>query len=267
MLVSLVTLVAFIFNIISYDLALLRPLGFVGQAWAASAPLELFGDDSNRAGGLGVIKELHSDTFTLPEYLGHIKGSSNNGPDKIVIHIQDAHCNYAAQHKISEIIEYLNKEYGVNTVNLEGGARDYDLSIFTEIYDKAIRDKAADYFVREGLVNGAEFFAINNPEKLDLLGIEDTGLYIDNLKAYRESFKHKDEVDKHLSAITHILNNLKTKIYSQRLLDFDAKYSQYKAGSLEFKAYLAYLVETAKEKAIDLPPPIVPLLKGIFTAC
>ena len=125
--VSFITLVAFIFNIISYDLA-----------WAVRTPVELSGDGSNRAGGPGFIKELHPGTFTLPEHIGNIKDSHNSGSDKIIIHIQDAHCNYAAQHKIAEIIEYLNKEYGVSAVNLEGGARDYDLSIFTEIHDKAV---------------------------------------------------------------------------------------------------------------------------------
>ena len=40
----------------------------------------------------------------------------------------------------------------------------------------------SDHFVREGLVNGAEYFALNNPDKASLWGIEDTELYIDNLR-------------------------------------------------------------------------------------
>ena len=149
-------------------------------------------------------------------------------------------------------MDYLSREYGIDTVNLEGGAKDYDLSVFTGIYDKTIREKTADYFVKEGLVNGAEYFAINNPEKANLWGIEDTRLYIDNLNIYRDSLKHKEEVDKHLDAITHILANLKTKIYSKELLELDTRYSQYKSGKIEFKDYLAYLVQSAERKAIDV---------------
>lgn len=240
-LVCLVTLWSFLFSTISYDLA-----------WAARTTLELSADGSNRAGSPGVVKELNVDTFTLPEYLGRINDSWKGSADKMVIHIQDAHCNYYAQHKISEIIEYLNKQYGINTINLEGGTKDYDLSIFADIDNKVIRDKVSDYFVKEGLVNGAEYFAINNPEKTTLWGIEDTKLYMDNLNIYRDSLRHKDEVDKHLKALAYILSNLKTKIYSPELLDLDNKYSQYKAGNLPFKDYLANIIQTAKKNTIDI---------------
>jgi hypothetical protein len=174
--------VAFLFNTVYFDVA-----------WAVGTPSALTGRGTDRAGGPGLFKELHPDTFTLPEYLGHIKDSyGDKNSDKVIIHIQDAHCNYGAQRKIAEIIQYLNKEYGISAINLEGGVKDYDLSVFTNIYDKNIREKTADYFVKEGFVNGAEYFAINNPEKAILWGIEDTKLYLDNLNVYRDSLKYKD---------------------------------------------------------------------------
>ena len=228
-------------------------MALIDSAWAVGTPSALPGRGADRADGSGSLKELHVDTFILPEYLGHIKDQyRSNKPNKTIIHIQDAHCNYAAQQKIAEIIGYINKEYGVSTVNLEGGAKGYDLSIFTDIADKTIRDKVADYFVKEGLVNGAEYYAVNNPEKVSLWGIEDTKLYIDNLNVYRSSLAHKEEVDKHLKALNHILSNLKSKIYSQELLDFDMKYSAYKANNMEFKDYLGSLIAIAKSKAIDI---------------
>ncbi|MDD5496688.1 MAG: hypothetical protein PHP46_06280, partial [Candidatus Omnitrophica bacterium] len=257
--ISIITLVAFLFNTVSYDLA-----------WAARAPLELTSVGSIGPGGSGIHKELRAETFTLPEYLGQVKYSWSPTPrrgqpsDKglargeyeslpsVVIHIQDAHCNYAAQHRIAEIIQYLHKEYGLGMVNLEGGARDYDLSIFTNISDKAIRDKVADSFVKDGLVSGAEYFAINNPEKVTLWGIEDVGLYLENLNIYRESLKHKEEVDRQLKALNHLLSNLKVHIYSKDLVDFDLNYTAYKGGNLGFREYLAYLVSRARDEAIDI---------------
>ena len=189
-----VTLMAFIFNTISYDLVYAYQ-----TAPVAAAPASQF-------------KELNPSTFTLPEYLGTIKDSwappersTHDAVRSTIIHIQDAHCNYFAQHKIAEIVEYLNKVYGINTINLEGGAKGYDLSIFTNIADKDKRAKAAGHFVKEGLVNGSEYFAINNPDKVRLWGIEDTKLYIDNLNAYRNSLKHKTETDKDLKALSYIL--------------------------------------------------------------
>ena len=64
-----------------------------------------------------------ADTFLLPEALGQIEqvNIAEGVNPKTIIHIQDAHCNYYAQHKIADILDYLNKKYGIKTVNLEGG--------------------------------------------------------------------------------------------------------------------------------------------------
>jgi predicted unusual protein kinase regulating ubiquinone biosynthesis (AarF/ABC1/UbiB family) len=240
--VSLVTLVAFIFTSVLNDVA-----------WAVTTTPMLPGRDVGAADGPGNFKELNVDTFSLPAFLGMINDQHNAGEgSKTVIHIQDAHCNHACQIRISEIIDHLAGEYGIRAVNLEGGAGEYDLSIFTRIQDPEIRQKVADYFVKEGLVNGAEFFAINNPEKVDLWGVEDVDLYLANLNAYRDSLKYKDEVERHLKALKHILNNLKRHMYSSEMLEFDMKYVAYKAGNMEFREYLSWLISAAQKRAIDI---------------
>ena len=221
-------------------------------AWATESPLGSTNVFLNRTGSPGVFKELNPETFQLPEYLGSIRAVHTADSNKTVIHIQDAHCNYYAQHKINGIIEYLNREYGIDAVNLEGGKGEYDLSIFTRIRENDIREKVADYFVKEGIVNGAEYFAINNPGKTTLWGIENTELYLENLNLYRDTLKHKKTIDKHLKTLNRIFSNLKLHIYSKELLEFDKKYNQYKAHSLELKSYLIHLAEMAKEKEIDI---------------
>ena len=249
--VCAITLVAFVFNIVSYDIA-----------WADRTPSALTSVGADRAVSPvspGDFKELHVKTFSLPQSLGTIKDSwsysqhpTPNTQHPTIIHIQDAHCNYYAQHKINDIIEYINKEYGIDTINLEGGAEGYDLLPFTHIADARVRAKVSDHFVKEGLVNGAEYFAINNPDKVKLWGIEDAKLYIENLNVYRDSLKYKDDADKLLKNTSRLLANLKMKIYSKDLLSLDLKYNQYKAGNLEFKDYLDFLMANSRDKLIDI---------------
>ncbi len=243
-----ITLVAFLFNIISIDMTQLRS----AEARAGEPSPELTSVSSVKDGSPGIIKEFNIDTFALPEYLGQVKDKSKGSSDTIVLHVQDAHCNYAAQHAIVKLMEHLNRSYGVSVINLEGGVGSYDFSIFTRIPDKNIREKVADDFVREGLVSGAEYFAINNPQKTVLWGVEDTQLYVENLNIYRDSLKHKEEIDGYLNALSHILNNLKIHIYTDDLLELDTKYTQYKAGNIEFKDYLTYLIQKAKKKGLDI---------------
>jgi hypothetical protein len=243
-----ITLVAFMFNIISLDLAQFCS----AEARAGEPSPELTSVGPVKDGGPGIIKEFNIDTFALPEHLGQVKDKSKGSADTIVLHIQDAHCNYAAQHAIVKLMEHLNRSYGVSVINLEGGVGSYDFSIFTRIPDKSIREKVADDFVREGLVSGAEYYAINNPQKTVLWGVEDTQLYLENLNIYRDSLKHKEEVDGYLNSLSHIINNLKGHIFSDDLLEVDTKYTQYKAGNIEFKDYLTYLIQKAKKKGIDI---------------
>jgi len=216
-------------------------------------------------------KAISVETFGLPAYLGRVQDSWKNSEPRIsnskpgtIIHIQDAHCNYAAQKKIAEIVKYLNKEYGINTVNLEGGKGDYDLTIFTRIKDLEMRKRVTDYFVKEGLVNGAEYFASNNPGKIDLWGVEETALYIENLNAYRDALQHKEEIDKHLKTLNHIISNLKFHIYPKNLLEVDRKYGQYKAGNVDLKKYVGFLMLQAQKQAIDIA--VYPNLIALHTA-
>ena len=244
--ICLLTAFVFLFNTLAQDVGLLRPLGFVGQAWAAKTPPELTSVGSGDAGSHlkksgGGAKELNVSAFILPPELGTVKDSWASG-DKVVIHIQDAHCNYAAQRKIADIISYLNANYEINLINLEGGAEGYDLTPFTGIKDVALRERACDYFVKAGLVNGAEYFAVNNPEKAKLWGVEDVNLYIDNLKVYRGSLAYKAEAENLLKAVSLTLSSLKPKIYSKELFDIDMNYTSYKAGNLPFKDYLKFLL-------------------------
>ncbi|GEM_PF-2545701 len=195
---------------------------------------------------------LDIDTFTIPAHLGDIKYTFKGSPDKFLIHLQDAHCNQFAQHKISDIIDYLNKEYGVRMVNLEGGVGDYDLTIFTSITGEAIRMEVADYFVKKGEINGAELYAITNPGKVVLWGVEDKDMYLANLKVYRDSLAYKEKVDKYLKELTHIMNNLKRHIYTPELLKIDMAYNAYKEENMDFREYLGFLVARAKEGGINI---------------
>jgi len=222
----------------------------LADAWAAvdgiELPYTLSSAEKNNYANLDI------ETFTIPSHLGEIKYSFKGEKDLFVIHLQDAHCNCNAQRKISGIIDYLNKEYGVKMVNLEGGVGEYDLSIFTAISGNAIRTEVAEYFVKKGEINGAELYAINNPERISLWGVEDKELYMANLKVYRDSLKYKKKVDEYLGQLDRHLNQLKRHIYDTRLIKIDISYNAYKAGNMQFREYLEFLLDEAGKSGIDV---------------
>ncbi|MGB3242410.1 MAG: hypothetical protein WBB66_06125, partial [Candidatus Omnitrophota bacterium] len=226
---------------------------FAGFVMDAPAVVDVgpgpFGAGEAEGGGYA---QVNINTFTIPGHLGEIKYSAKNNPKKIVIHIQDAHCNRYAQRKIADLIAYINAEYGVRTINLEGGVGDYDLAIFTSITGEAIRTEVADYFLKKGELNGAEFFAVNNPDRAFLWGVEDKDLYLANLQVYRDSLRYKEEVDRYLDELSHIMNNLKMHIYTQELITVDMNYNSFKTKKMEFREYFEFLLDQADAHNVDI---------------
>ena len=236
----------FLFNTLGGDM-------LVGEVWAARSSSGLTSVGLDSTGSPSPLKSLSAATFTLPQELGIIQESAEvPNSVKTVVHIQDAHCNYAAQKSIAEILNYLTTEYGIYAVNCEGGAESYDLSPFTAIPENDIREKTADFFVKEGVVSAAEYYAVNNPRKVNLWGVEDPDLYLKNLKVYRDSLAHKDEVDRYIKSIGYILDNLKRHIYSDELLELDKYYSGYKENRISFKEYLLYIINMAQKRMVDI---------------
>ncbi|MFH1791072.1 MAG: hypothetical protein ABH885_03695, partial [Candidatus Omnitrophota bacterium] len=138
----------------------------------------------------------------LPLSLGYTREVYDSGTDMpVIVYLQDAHCNYSCQKSIAGIIDYFNRFHGVKLAGLEGGSGNYDFSLFTSIPDIDIRENIADYFVREGRVTGAELFAIMNPERISVKGLEEPGLYEKNLTVYRESLGYKERVQHHIKIL------------------------------------------------------------------
>jgi len=216
------------------------------KAWADTKPVRV----------RPVIEEA-SFTFTLPENLGVIKDKwspiQENGDDKkFVIHVQDAHCNYYTQHAVGEIMEYICKEYKVNLINLEGGKGVYDLSPFTRVTDSIAREKISDTFVEKGWINGTEYFAINNPESIDLWGVEDVQPYLKNLSVYKTAIGYQDTVKTYIDQLSYIINQLKQRMFSKKLLAIDKHIDSYKAGTINVREYIKHLIFKAEELGVDL---------------
>ena len=260
--ISFFTLIAFSLNFLFGDI-------LVEKSWAqhvaptsSSASLGFDpGIDTSLAEQIGGKK------FIIPASLGEITNSyfpkelatganspasaENNGI-KTIIHIQDAHCEYNCQKQISGIIKYLNEEYGIESVNLEGGEGNYDLGAFSSIEDKALREKVADYFMREGVLSGAEYFAVNDPGKVKLWGVENTELYLENLNAYRGSLNKRAPAEEALKKLNKMLGEIKEKIYSPELIEIDRMFLEHSAGKIEIREYISYLVGKAGEKMVDV---------------
>jgi len=248
-LIASITIITFTFNYIFIDFAHAQRMDV--KAVDYSSVLNNF---------VGMQETFSIDTFKLPQHLGTMKtthtvkktASGKPSNSHTIIHIQDAHCNYAAQKDIASIIDYIAARYDIRQVYLEGGHGAYDLSLFTGVKDMDARKAIADSFMKDGELGGPEFYAITNPDKVTLWGIEDPDLYMNNLNAYQSVASHKKIIDKQLDSLKHMLNNLKLQLYTKELLNFDKTYQAYQNNNIDFKNYIEKLISIAWSKQIEI---------------
>jgi len=91
---------------------------------------------------------------------GTLKSKYAGSGDKIIIHIQDAHCNFEAQQNITKILDHMVKNYGVDMICVEGAEGVVDTSWFKAFPDEEIREEVATYFMKKGEITGTEFYSI-----------------------------------------------------------------------------------------------------------
>ncbi|MCX5715590.1 MAG: hypothetical protein NTV07_01770, partial [Candidatus Omnitrophica bacterium] len=123
---------------------------------------------SQEVEGAAKLAVTNPESIIISENVGRVKEIFRGEPQKLIINIQDAHCNFEAQTNISQILDTLGNNYGLNFVALEGSSGEIDPSLFTTFPDEEIRKEVATYFLKKGKINGAEYLAITskNPPKL-----------------------------------------------------------------------------------------------------
>lgn len=198
-------------------------------------------------------------TWSVPGGLGKITGQFSGG-EKLIIYIEDLHCHYEVQMKIAEILHYLTEQYGLTLVGMEGAfhtVNAYQLSSFPE---SAAREEAGRFLVRQGRLSGAEYYAGNGKNTIQLVGIEKPEYYLAS-RAALDLFLNAESLGVCSDLRGHI-NQLKPLIYNPALLRLDAREQAYRSGAQDLSEYLGYAAGLAEKTHLPLDefPEIVRFL-------
>jgi len=190
--------------------------------------------------------------ITIPEDYGIIKEVYNAGSDKIIINIQDAHSSLGAQESINKVIEGLVNTYGLKLVALEGARGHVDTSFLQSYPDEKKRKELADYFLKKGKINAAEYYKASSNSDVKLYGVEDASLYRENVASYIESLKNKGKIHRAVIMFKKAISDLKARTYSKALRELDQKRQQYRLQNISFKEYWEYLGRVSRKLNIDI---------------
>ncbi len=189
--------------------------------------------------------------MVLPKKLGAIN-QSFQGNGKTIVHIQDLHCNHEVQKNIAGLIHYLAQEHNLRMVGEEGAFHTVHTSGIRNFPIEKIREQVSDYFVRQGKLTGAEYYAGLSEHAVRLEGIETPGLYNESRQAVGFFLNHESQG--YCQDMRDILDEMKASIYNPLLRKFDSHRRDYREGKTNLLKYCAYLNSTAKGMKISREP-------------
>ena len=189
-----------------------------------------------------VQSDLNPYNITVPEQFGNIEEifqGAQNSP--LIVHIQNVHANYEAQVNIKAILNHLVEKYKFSLIQLEGAVSKLDPAVLEPSYLKEANLKLVDFLMREGRITGADAFAVETDKPVELYGIEDLGLYMENLKTFKAVYQHQSEVKTYFDEVHRLILNIGPKLLDPELLDFTRKTEEFAGDKIDILDYLVYM--------------------------
>jgi len=132
-------------------------------------------------------KAAASLNLSIPETLGKIESRSLTGETPLIIYIQDAHAQPAAQRNIQALIEHLAEGKHATQIFAEGAFDKLDPSVL-ELFPSRERNRdLAEYLLELGELTGVEMYALEHSGSgLQVYGAEDESVYAESFQLFRE---------------------------------------------------------------------------------
>ena len=224
---------------------------FSQQSSAVSEPVSGVGQGIGRtpagvpqvdAGAPAIRPDLNPYNITVPEEFGKVEEIFQGAPTSpLIVYIQNVHANYEAQLNIKGILKHLVDQNQFSLIQLEGAVSKLNPEILQPSYLKEANLKLVDFLMREGRITGADAFAVETDKPVELYGIEDYSLYMENLKMFKAVYQHQQEMSAYFDEMHRLIQNIGPKLLSPELLDFTRKTEEFSTDKIDILDYLLYM--------------------------
>ncbi|NQT75984.1 MAG: hypothetical protein HQ566_05635 [Candidatus Omnitrophica bacterium] len=196
--------------------------------------------------------ELDPQTIEIPEQYGTVIETHRGTNGRLIVHIQDAHCNYEAQINEANILESLINDYDLNLILKESKLTDRDFKYLRPRLPVEERKEVADELLRDGYITGVNYLDLGSDYPITIQGLEDKELYDNNISALWEIDKFKDAAGEYVIMLIAAGDAIKPKIYNDDLLEVDNKKKDYDNEKMDLLEYYEFLYDKAGEQGIPL---------------
>ena len=225
-------------------------LYFATQHGAYAAELHAL----NSLRGHPEIRIPQPSSFFIPPEWGNVQELQGDAPQ--VVLIQDAHGQYEAQKNTAAILDFLHRQKGIGRLFLEGGAGRLDPGRLKFFNEPVFNRKAADLLAREAEAGGAEIFLVSNPSsKAPAYGLEDPGLYLQDLETFRQVMRARPEGEKYLGAELAVIREEAGRLFGADFKAFFKEWMNYESAQDLVRFLNPLESEARKRLRIDLNDP------------
>lgn len=212
-----------------------------------------------------------------PEQLGHLSdyhdASQPGKKNPLVIIIQDLHINFDAQKNIAGLLEFLSEKLASEhrslgasgkevapthqgtdapmppfAVAVEGAQGPIDTSVLATFPDPKIKERAADYLMREGELTGAEYFAAKRGISNLLVGVENGTYYNLHRDLFRKTFNDRQTLVGILKALNHEFKALRKRTYGLKLQNLQKHLDAFEDGKLNVEQFAEAISPTIRQR-------------------
>lgn len=180
--------------------------------------------------------------ISVPEQFGQIEEVfQGDATSPLIVHVQNVHANYEAQVNIKNILNHLVNQYQFSLIQLEGAVSKLDPTILQPSYLKEANLKLVDFLMRDGRITGADAFAVETDKSVEMYGIEDYSLYMENLKMFKIIYKHQEDLKPYFDEIHRLILTVGPKLLNPESLDFTRKTEEFSTDKIDLMDYLIYM--------------------------
>lgn len=177
---------------------------------------------------------------------GEVTDFVDTGSNITVINIQDLHCHIQTQQNITNILKDIDKNMQINTLFIEGGYDNINFDLINNIKDKNFRIKIIDRMLADGILTGAEYYALTNNKENLLNGIDDKKLHGENISRLSQIINKKENYSEILKNISEEIKILSNKYLNKKNIKFSKIINRYKDGNISTRKFYKILLEHAK---------------------
>ena len=193
--------------------------------------------------------KYNNQPIKIPDKLGTVT-QSFSGQDRVVVCVQDLHCNYEVQNNIANMIDDLAGKHGLNLVTVEGESILINVSKLADFPLEQVKKDTAHYLMKQGKITGAELYAATGKHPIRLEGIETQALYDDNRKNVMSFLNNESQG--YIFDLRESLDELKGNIYTKALAQIDEKKQAFREGDISVLKYSVYMYDYGVRHKLDM---------------